>query len=243
MIQVVPHPQPGTAYQFLPETVEHLKGLELPTGTVQVQAPDEVNRVPGRCYVPTSWGTAILDVGDWVVVYDVGVVAVFTPPQFSLLFTTTMDGTITIPDGPLPTFKDIEAIADRHNELQSSAGAMTLAEFSNEVEKDVATELTMGKYVTMPVVTDGADRELPRPTVLPVLQRRVMSDGNSWYPAFEEYCNRYRLDYSLIREDHSVHDFYVEVNATGARIAGFNVGDIIVGYPDGRIEIAKEPEE
>lgn len=226
----------------MPETVEHLKGLELPTGTVQVQAPDEVNRVPGRCYVPTSWGTVILDVGDWIVVYDVGVVAVFTPPQFSLLFTTTMDGTITISDGPLPKFEDIEAIADRYNELQSSAREMTLAELTNEIEKDVANHIT-GKYVTMPVVTGGADLELPRPTVLPVLQLRVLSDGNSWYPTFEEYCNRYRLDYSLVREDHSVHDFYVEVNATGARIAGFNIGDIIVCYPDGRIEIAKEPEE
>lgn len=86
MIRVRAYAQGGTAYQYLPETAESLKGLETPAGPITVQFANELNRTPGRCYVPTTWGSAVLEEGDWFVVYDVGVVSAFTKAQFSLLF-------------------------------------------------------------------------------------------------------------------------------------------------------------
>ena len=63
--------QPARALQYLPETEALLKDLVLPTGKVTVQLADEMNRVPNRCYVPTTWGSAVLEYGDWVVVYGI----------------------------------------------------------------------------------------------------------------------------------------------------------------------------
>ena len=78
--------RPADAYQFLKETEDQLVGLVLQTGPVTVQKEDELNRIPGRCYVPTIWGAAVLEYGDWFVVYDVGIVSVHTDAQFRLLF-------------------------------------------------------------------------------------------------------------------------------------------------------------
>ena len=78
--------RPADAYQFLKETEDQLAGLVLQTGPVTVQKEDELNRIPGRCYVPTIWGAAVLEYGDWFVVYDIGVVSAFNDAQFRLLF-------------------------------------------------------------------------------------------------------------------------------------------------------------
>ena len=78
--------RPADAYQFLKETEDQLAGLVLQTGPVTVQRADELNRIPGRCYVPTIWGAAVLEYGDWFVVYDIGVVSAFNDAQFRLLF-------------------------------------------------------------------------------------------------------------------------------------------------------------
>ena len=78
--------RPADAYQFLKETEDQLAGLMLQTGSVTVQKADELNRIPGRCYVPTIWGAAVLEYGDWFVVYDIGVVSAFNDAQFRLLF-------------------------------------------------------------------------------------------------------------------------------------------------------------
>ena len=88
--------------------------------------------------------------------------------------------------------------------------------------------------------------KLPMPEMAPALRFRVMSDGASWLPAFQAFCDRYRLDYVIeptedIRAD--APDFHVKVNATGAEIVAFSLGDLIDCYPDGRLVLAKEESE
>lgn len=98
MIPVQTKPQMATAYQYLPETAAGMNGLQLPSGPVTVQLADEMNRIEGRCYVPTSWGTAILSPGDWIVAYEVGIVVAVTAEQFPHLFELRTEGMLDIPE-------------------------------------------------------------------------------------------------------------------------------------------------
>ena len=84
------------------------------------------------------------------------------------------------------------------------------------------------------------------PEMAPALRFRAMSDGATWLPAFQAFCDRYRLDYVIEpTEDTRVDapDFRVRVNATGAEIIKFSLGDLIDCYPDGQmVLVGEEPE-
>lgn len=227
--------RPADAYQFLKETEEQLAGLMLQTGPVMVQRENALNRMPGRCYVPTTWGTAVLDYTDWFVVYDIGVVSAFTDQQFRLLF----------------EFDDSATLFETSEEPELEAVHVAEARRGTPLRDDVKLmsakaegEIQLGLVAIAEELPSPA--KLPMPEMAPALRFRVMSDGASWLPAFQAFCDRYRLDYVIeSTEDTCVDapDFRVKVNATGAEAIAFSLGDLIDCYPDGRLALAEEGPE
>ena len=223
--------RPADAYQFLKETEEQLAGLVLQTGQVTVQKEDELNRIPGRCYVPTIWGAAVLEYGDWFVVYDVGIVSAHTDAQFRLLF--EFDDSATLFEVSEGVELEAEQVAEarRGTSLRDDVEALSLEGVDRHLDALVAEKV-------------GAP--LPMPEMAPALRFRAMNDGANWLPAFQAFCDRYRLDYVIeATEDFRIgmHDFQVKVNATGAEIIKFSLGDLIDCYPDGQmVLVGEEPE-
>lgn len=219
------------AYQFLKETEEQLAGLLLQTGPVTVQKEDELNRIPGRCYVPTTWGAAVLEYTDWFVVYDIGVVIALTDQQFRLLF--EFDDSATLFEVSEETELEGKQVAEarRGTSLRDGVEALSLEGVDRHLDALVAEKV-------------GAS--LPMPEMAPALRFRAMSDGATWLPAFQAFCDRYRLDYVIestgdTRVD--APDFRIGVNATGAEVIAFSLGDLIDCYPDGRLVLAEEESE
>ena len=223
--------RPADAYQFLKETEEQLAGLILQTGPVTVQKEDELNRIPGRCYVPTIWGATVLEYGDWFVVYDVGIVSAYTDAQFRLLF--EFDDSATLFEVSEEPELEAEQVAEarRGTSLRDDVEALSLEGVDRHLDALVAEKV-------------GAP--LPMPEMAPALRFRAMNDGANWLPAFQAFCDRYRLDYVIeATEDFRIgmHDFQVKVNATGAEIIKFSLGDLIDCYPDGQmVLVGEEPE-
>lgn len=223
--------RPADAYQFLKETEDQIAGLVLQTGPVTVQKEDELNRIPGRCYVPTIWGAAVLEYGDWFVVYDVGIVSAHTDAQFRLLF--EFDDSATLFEASEEPELEAEQVAEarRGTSLRDDVEALSREGVDRHLDALVAEKV-------------GAP--LPMPEMAPALRFRAMNDGANWLPAFQAFCDRYRLDYVIeATEDFRIgtHDFRVKVNATGAEIVAFSLGDLIDCYPDGRLVLAKEESE
>lgn len=223
--------RPADAYQFLKETEEQLAGIVLQTGPVTVQQENELNRTPGRCYVPTTWGAAVLEYTDWFVVYDIGVVVALTDQQFRLLF--EFDDSATLFEVSEEPELEAEQVAEarRGTSLRDDVEALSLEGVDRHLDALVAEKV-------------GAP--LPMPEVAPALRFRAMNDGANWLPAFQAFCDRYRLDYVIeATEDFRIgtHDFRVKVNATGAEIVAFSLGDLIDCYPDGRLVLAEEESE
>lgn len=223
--------RPADAYQFLKETEEQLAGLLLQTGPVTVQKEDELNRIPGRCYVPTTWGAAVLEYTDWFVVYDIGVVIALTDQQFRLLF--EFDDSATLFEVSEETELEGKQVAEarRGTSLRDGVEALSLEGVDRHLDALVAEKV-------------GAS--LPMPEMAPALRFRAMSDGATWLPAFQAFCDRYRLDYVIestgdTRVD--APDFRIGVNATGAEVIVFSLGDLIDCYPDGRLVLAEEESE
>lgn len=222
MIPVEALPQPATAYQFLESTALDLSKLVLPTGPVTVQFSDALNGTQGRCYVMTTWGTATLNEGDWIILYDIGLVVTVTQAQFPLLYEMRDDGALFSLDAATP---DVTVVRQR---------PMTM----DDVDRHLSSLVAEKTGIVL-------DQGLPQPEEAPVLKFRGLSDGHSWLPLFEDYCTRHRLDYSLVAESSPLdsHDFRVVVNATGREVVRFNVGDLVVGYPSGRMELVGEDAE
>lgn len=223
--------RPADAYQFLKETEEQLAGLLLQTGPVTVQRENELNRTPGRCYVPTTWGAAVLEYTDWFVVYDIGVVIALTDQQFRLLF--EFDDSATLFEVSEETELEGKQVAEarRGTSLRDGVEALSLEGVDRHLDALVAEKV-------------GAS--LPMPEMAPALRFRAMSDGATWLPAFQAFCDRYRLDYVIestgdTRVD--APDFRIGVNATGAEVIAFSLGDLIDCYPDGRLVLAEEESE
>ena len=96
------------------------------------------------------------------------------------------------------------------------------------------------------LVAEKVGASLPMPEMAPALRFRAMNDGANWLPAFQAFCDRYRLDYVIEATDFALSgtpDFRVRVNATGAEIIKFSLGDLIDCYPDGRLVLAEEGSE
>ena len=223
--------RPADAYQFLKETEDQLAGLVLQTGPVTVQKEDELNRIPGRCYVPTIWGAAVLEYGDWFVVYDVGIVSAHTDAQFRLLF----------------EFDDSATLFEVSEEVELEAEQVAEARRSTSLRDDVeALSLEGVDRHLDALVAEKVGAPLPMPEMAPALRFRAMNDGANWLPAFQAFCDRYRLDYVIeSTEDFRIGtpDFRVRVNATGAEVIAFSLGDLIDCYPDGRLVLAEEGSE
>lgn len=225
--------RPADAYQFLKETEEQLAGLVLQTGPVTVQREDQLNRIPGRCYVPTTWGAAVLEYGDWFVVYDIGVVSAFNDAQFRLLFefddSATLFEVIEEPE-PEPELEGMQvAEARRGTSLRDGVELM-----SAKVEGAIALDLV-----------EQAEA-LPMPEMAPALRFRAMSDGATWLPSFQAFCDRYRLDYVVEAETAprgGEPDFRVKVGATGREVVSFGLGELLDCYPDGRVVTVPEAAE
>ena len=223
--------RPADAYQFLKETEEQLAGVVLQTGPVTVQQENELNRTPGRCYVPTTWGAAVLEYTDWFVVYDIGVVSAYTDQQFRLLF--EFDDSATLSEVSEEPELEAEQVAEarRGMLLRDDVEALSLESVDRHLDALVAEKV-------------GAP--LPMPEMAPALRFRAMNDGANWLPAFQAFCDRYRLDYVIeATEDFRIgtNDFRVKVNATGAEVIKFSLGDLIDCYPDGRLVLAEEESE
>ena len=220
--------RPAGAYQFLKETEEQLAGLILQTGPVTVQQENELNRTPGRCYVPTTWGAAVLEYTDWFVVYDIGVVSAYTDQQFRLLF----------------EFDDSATLSEVSDEVELEAEQVAEARRSTSLRDDVeALSLEGVDRHLDALVAEKAGTPLPMPEMAPALRFRAMNDGANWLPAFQAFCDRYRLDYVIEATDFALsgtHDFRVKVNATGAEVIAFSLGDLIDCYPDGRLVLVGE---
>lgn len=223
--------RPADAYQFLKETEEQLAEIMLLTGPVTVQRENELNRTPGRCYVPTTWGAAVLEYTDWFVVYDIGVVVALTDQQFRLLF--EFDDSATLFEVSEETELEGKQVAEarRGTLLRDGVEALSLEGVDRHLDA---------------LVVEKVGAPLPMPEMAPALRFRAMSDGANWLPAFQAFCDRYRLDYVLEpTEDFPVgtHDFRIRVNATGAEVIAFSLGDLIDCYPDGRLVLAEEESE
>ena len=230
MIKVEGLAQPGLAYQYTAATADTLKGLSVPTGQVTIQQADEMNRTPGRCYVPTTWGTAILEEGDWFVVYDLGIVSAFTGPQFEVLFSVKHDEELAPP-------------AEEPAEDSELSGAEVEVLASMEAK---ARSLTFKQAASVAPVAMASTVPLPTGVAKPVLRFRVMSDGAQWLPSFEAYCVNYRHDYVVLSEENPRGgdvDFRVLRNATGAEVLAFGLGELIDCFADGRLEIVSEGPE
>ena len=223
--------RPADAYQFLKETEEQLAGIVLQTGPVTVQQENELNRTPGRCYVPTTWGAAVLEYTDWFVVYDIGVVSAYTDQQFRLLF--EFDDSATLFEVSEEPELEAEQVAEarRGTSLRKGVEALSLEGVDRHLDA---------------LVAEKVEAPLPMPEMAPALRFRAMNDGANWLPAFQAFCDRYRLDYVIeATEDFRIgmHDFQVKVNATGAEIIKFSLGDLIDCYPDGQmVLVGEEPE-
>ena len=223
--------RPADAYQFLKETEDQLAGLVLQTGPVTVQQENELNRTPGRCYVPTTWGAAVLEYTDWFVVYDIGVVSAYTDQQFRLLF--EFDDSATLFEVSEEVELEAEQVAEarRGTSLRDDVEALSLEGVDRHLDA---------------LVAEKVEAPLPMPEMAPALRFRAMNDGANWLPAFQAFCDRYRLDYVIeATEDFRIgmHDFQVKVNATGAEIIKFSLGDLIDCYPDGQmVLVGEEPE-
>ena len=218
--------RPADAYQFLKETEDQLAGLVLQTGPVTVQKEDELNRIPGRCYVPTIWGAAVLEYGDWFVVYDIGVVSAFNDAQFRLLF----------------EFDDSATLFEVSEEVELEAEQVAEARRGTSLRDNVEQMLAKVEGAMQLDLVEIAEK-LPMPERAPALRFRAMNDGANWLPAFQAFCDRYRLDYVIeATEDFRIgtHDFQVKVNATGAEIIKFSLGDLIDCYPDGQMVLVGE---
>ena len=214
--------RPADAHQFLRETEDQLNGLMLKTGPVTVQKENELNRTPGRCYVPTTWGASVLEYGDWFVVYDVGIVQAFTDAQFQLLF--EFDDSATLFEiAEEPELEGAHVVEARQGmSLRDGVELM-----SAKVEGAIALDLV-----------EQAE-ELPMPAMSPALRFTSDDEGSRWIPAFQAFCDRYRLYYTLNLDTAPKGGqprFKVTVNATGAQVASFGIGELIDCYPDGRIE-------
>lgn len=139
MIRVKALPMGGQAYQFGAPGLS-LQGFATPMGPVSVQQADELNRVEARAYVPTTWGMAVLSPGDWVVIFDAGIVMALTDMQFSLLF--TLDDTDT-----LGVFEmEIDPLA-RRSTVAEAASVKTVALSGPPVLRAVAGGLSFGSVL------------------------------------------------------------------------------------------------
>lgn len=227
--------RPADAYQFLKETEDQLAGLILQTGPVTVQKADELNRIPGRCYVPTIWGAAVLEYGDWFVVYDVGIVSAHTDAQLRLLF--EFDDSATLFEVSEEVELEAEQVAEarRSTSLRDDVKQMS-AKVGGEIQLDL---VEIAEELPMPA-------KLPMPEMAPALRFRAMSDGATWLPSFQAFCDRYRLDY-VIETDTAPRggepDFRVKVGATGREVVSFGLGELLDCYPDGRIVTVQEAAE
>lgn len=233
MIRVTAHPQGATAYQFLEETAAGLDRLQLPTGPVTVQMPDSINRIPGRCYVPTVWGAAVLELGDWFVVFDVGVVAAYPAEQFSLLFAQAVEEPVEPPE---------------MLEEETPEGAARVSLLASEPS---IPESYLGKYVMQTpnsgesikeslsrVSSRMEDEALPKAVAVPVLRFMAGIAQHTQEINIHEYFDRYRLDYSFeTLTEGTVDAFRFVVNATGREVVRFRRGEVVVGYPDGTVEV------
>lgn len=235
MIQVNAIPQGATAYQFLPETAEMLDKLPLPTGPVTVQMPDEINRIQGRCYVPTAWGAAILEFGDWFVVFDVGVVAAYTEAQFPVLFAPVLDEP-PVEEGVLLSFDP--AYSSKMSTVVATDDFSGVLENSGESIRDTMSR--MSALIEVPEAELRAKATLPTPARVPVFRQRFGSEDEGG-TAFQDYCDRYRLDYSLqslmSTEPFLPSTLRVVVNATDRVIVELQDGEVLVGYADGHMEV------
>ena len=223
--------RPADAYQFLKETEEQLAGLILQTGPVTVQREDELNRTPGRCYVPTTWGAAVLEYTDWFVVYDIGVVSAYTDQQFRLLF--EFDDSATL----------FEVAEEPELEGAQVAEARRVAPLRDGVE---ALSLEGVDRHLDALVAEKVGAPLPMPEMAPALRFRAMNDGANWLPAFQAFCDRYRLDYVIEAETAprgGEPDFRVKVGATGREVVSFGLGELLDCYPDGRVVTVPEAAE
>lgn len=234
MIQVNAIPQGATAYQFLPETAEMLNKLPLPTGPVTVQMPDEINRIQGRCYVPTAWGAAILEFGDWFVVFDVGVVAAYTEAQFPVLFAPVLDEP-PVEEGVLLGLDP--AYSSKMSTVVATDGFSGVLENSGESIRDTMSR--MSAPIEIPEAELRATATLPTPARVPVFRQRF--EGDDWGVAFPDYCDRYRLDYSLQslvnKASFLPSTIRVVVNATDRVVVELREGEVLVGYADGHMEV------
>lgn len=227
--------RPADAYQFLKETEDQLAGLMLQTGPVTVQKEDQLNRIPGRCYVPTTWGAAVLEYGDWFVVYDIGVVSAFNDAQFRLLF--EFDDSATLFEvAEEPELEGVQvAEARRGTSLRDDVELM-----SAKVEGAIQLDLVeVAEKLSSPA-------KLPMPEMAPALRFRAMSDGATWLPSFQAFCDRYRLDYVIEAEmapRGGEPDFRVKVGATGREVVSFGLGELLDCYPDGRVVAVQEAAE
>ena len=221
--------RPADAYQFLKETEDQLAGLMLQTGPVTVQKADELNRIPGRCYVPTIWGAAVLEYGDWFVVYDIGVVSAFNDAQFRLLF----------------EFDDSATLFEVAEEPELEGAQVAEARRGTSLRDDVELMSAKVEGVIALDLVEQAE-ELPMPEMAPVLRFRALSDGATWLPSFQVYCDHYRLDYVIEAETAprgGQPDFRVKVGATGREVVSFGLGELLDCYPDGRVVAVQEAAE
>lgn len=227
MIPVEALPQPGTAYQFLESTAAELSKLVLPTGPVTVQFPDALNRTEGRCYVMTTWGTATLSEGDWIVVYDVGVVVTITAEQFPLFYEMREGATLFSLTAPeeVPEGRSMRDMVDTQQSARQAAqmAAVALGGMSPALSVSRASEVVS---------------ELPKPPVFYALRLDTSQPEESWGEVWAAYVTRYRLDYTLDELRETRQRYYrVFVNATGREVLRFDEGDVVLGTPDGELVI------
>ena len=168
--------RPADAYQFLKETEEQLAGIVLQTGPVTVQQENELNRTPGRCYVPTTWGAAVLEYTDWFVVYDIGVVSAYTDQQFRLLFEFDDSATLFEVSEEVELEAEQVASARRGMSLRDDVEALSLEGVDRHLDA---------------LVAEKVEAPLPMPEMAPALRFRAMNDGANWLPAFQAFCDRY----------------------------------------------------
>ena len=212
MTAVVSRVLRGESYQFVSETEELLHGMKVPTGTVTVQRADEMNNIPGRCYVPTSWGTAILDSGDFFVVYENRLVSAFTNRQFSELFELDTTDQLDIPE------LEVEGMSPSLMRYKSA--------MRNEVPEEALSDQGFPVSQVFPAMIIRAAEGLSAAQ----LEARL-----------EEYFEKYRLDYLLYSAEDELSGHLqvsIRVVATGREVLTFaptlhNVN----GYADGKMEI------
>ena len=86
-------------WQYDPANTSELTTLDLPTGRITVQDANPMTKATARAYVPTAFGTHILDPGDWVLWHESGYV--FTLPDAAIYAVTTLSDDGSAPATPI----------------------------------------------------------------------------------------------------------------------------------------------